>query len=1280
MEYWGRPVHSQLPIPFGPIRNSNLFSNHWLEYRLPLEPEWNELRQDAEAILDRLGKLWKREQNRVEQYSEGGLEQAFIQRVLEELGWKLVYQTHLRGRKPDYALFLDDRSKDAALALDRTDTRFWEHPALVADAKAWTVNLDRPVKVPGKKEYPPEQIEWYIQYSGRHYGILTNGRQWRLYPRDLSAHQPRFETYLECVLPPLLTASLQVAVDLAAHKRLVDDFLRFYLFFSPVAFLPTEGRTPLIDRATVGSNEYRLGVGEGLKDRVFEALRICIEGFLAHNPNGLDANDDLPRIKEQSLILLYRLLFVMNGEDRGLLPCRTNRTYRENRSLSRLRDEIARQIDKLNFGTGQDFDRRTTNLWEYLCDLFDLIDRGHKTYGVPAYNGGLFDPDVNAFLRDKALPDWYLARVIEQLSRAIDKDHPDAGLFRVDYRDLSIQHLGHVYEGLLELQPHCATEAMMVIRKAARQKVEERIIACSAQIPSGFEATSTRYEKGEVYLVTDKGERRATGSYYTPNHIVDYIVEKTLRPLCEEIGASLGAEIEKTAQEAKRRRGRNRAFLQDKLTKLQADFDDRILQLKILDPAMGSGHFLLRACQYIAEEIATSPYTGDPHTDQLESDESIITYWKRRIVEHCLYGVDLNPLAVELAKVALWLETASRNEPLTFLDHHLRHGNSLVGGWVADLGAIPGAPPMPLFEQQASSRLPILLDGLKQISDMPSQTADQVKEKAKLYRQAVEKVREPLRNVADLWCATYYLDSGDQLTPEQYSDAIQTLGTPRKHTALLKKPWFAKALATARRGDVVCFHWELEFPEVFFDKSGRRDEAGFDAVIGNPPYDVLSEKETGHDLAALKKFLKARAIYGPSFRGKNNLYKLFICLGVHVLRDDGRMGFITPMGILGDDQAADIRKSILRTGAVTSVDAFPQEDDPARRVFPEAKMCTAVFTVRKTASPQAREEAFVSRRHSGKYIEADSPGLRLTTSQVALYDPSNLAIVTCSQEDWDLAVRITGSGRMARLADFAEFFQGEVNETIDRAKGNLLGPNEGGKLVTRGACVCLYVPRRASQGNDLYLDVPKFLQGKGADTKAHHYCYPRVIIQRVASRSNVRRLIAALLSAGEFCNDLNYCPAHLAKAPLEFLVGVLNTRVAEWYFRLGSTTAHINQYELCNLPCPIIAGDEAEADKDMRNTALGAIREGDMDKAFAALKAGLAQPPFSPGVRDTIVALVRRIIQAEEQRGEIRRTERSALCATAQPYQDLIDRLLYAMAGLTDAEADGLEKRLAEML
>ncbi|SRR5712692_5554740 len=144
----------QLPLPLGHLRNSGLLSSHWLENRLPLEPEWKELRDEAQHVLDQLLELWKRQRTRAGSYGdEQGLEQAFIQPVLESLGWKLKYQTFLQGRKPDYALFLTDEALDSALQAGRTSPDFWKHPTLVADSKAWHVSLDHPLIVENQREY-----------------------------------------------------------------------------------------------------------------------------------------------------------------------------------------------------------------------------------------------------------------------------------------------------------------------------------------------------------------------------------------------------------------------------------------------------------------------------------------------------------------------------------------------------------------------------------------------------------------------------------------------------------------------------------------------------------------------------------------------------------------------------------------------------------------------------------------------------------------------------------------------------------------------------------------------------------------------------------------------------------------------------------------------------------------------------------------------------------------------------------------------------------------------
>lgn len=1246
-----------------------------------MEPDWALYKVAAGRALEELRELWKVQRSRVVQYGdEQGLEEAFIQPVLRTLGWTFKYQPHLKGRDPDYALFANESSLEAALQESRTAPEFWKSVTVVADAKAWHIRLDRPTKTEYKREYPPEQMEWYLNNSNVDYGILTNGRLWRLIPRELRLQQRRFETYIEFDLPRVLDAWAGLP-NLAEQSHLIDEFLYFYLFFSPVAHVETDGQRPLIVRAIEGSTEYRIGVGDRLKQNAFEALRLCIEGFLSFAPNGLDPTSDVQAVREQSFVLLYRLLFIMYAEDRQLLPYKINRTYTNNRSLGRLRDEIASRLDNIRSKREPDYSHSDTSIWAHLMELFDLVDRGHKAYGVPAYNGGLFDGDAHPFFTEHRVSDSYMARLIDEIGRAFDPIYSHLGRSRVDYHDLSIQHLGSIYEGLLELQPHHAAETMVVVTRRVQSRDEERVQPLSQPIESGYKTTSIRYPAGSIYLLTDKGERRATGSYYTPDHIVAYIVERTLGPLCESISEGLSREIAEAEAQVRNAAQDELSGLTERLQRLHGDFDDRVLKVRVLDPAMGSGHFLLRACQYLAEEIATNPHTQDQEADQIQGDESALTFWKRKVVEHCLYGVDMNPLAVELAKLALWLETVAADRPLTFLDHHLRCGNSLIGAQIKNLGLLHNEFGMVSreFITQLEDQLHALLKPLSAIRDAPSDTTEQVKEKQKLLN-IFERSREPFRVMGDLWTASV-IDTNSELTSEEYQAALQLVSRPKEFRKAINEGGVFRSRARASEPNVASFHWELEFPEVFFAEQGRLATPGFDGVIGNPPYDVLSEKESKKDLSALRAFVQTDPIYEPSRRGKNNLYKLFICRALDLLADGGRLGFITPMAVLGDDGAADVRRKILDLGVFTGIEAFPQKDDATNRIFPEAKLSTAIFTILKTKSSDASTRPFTSRVHPGRVIEANSPSLTLNTQSIPLYDPENFTIVSCSQVDWDLATRIMRTGRMKRLREYVEFFQGEVNETNERAKGNLTDDRVSGKLVTRGASICLYVTRQASQGNDLFLNVEKFLNGKNPESKAFHYRFPRASLQESSPQNNFRRIIAAYVPAGEFCNHkINYAPESKSQLTIYFLLALLNSKLADWYFRLGSTNAAVSHYQVYNLPCPNFTFTSKEEDRMVEAETKKALTRGDLGVAREILESLTTKHPYSITLGNLIGEAARKIIHFENERGDISRSARSALDPKAQPYQDLIDTLFYKMAGLTETESAAIEERLLNML
>jgi hypothetical protein len=389
------------------------------------------------------------------------------------------------------------------------------------------------------------------------------------------------------------------------------------------------------------------------------------------------------------------------------------------------------------------------------------------------------------------------------------------------------------------------------------------------------------------------------------------------------------------------------------------------------------------------------------------------------------------------------------------------------------------------------------------------------------------------------------------------------------------------------------------------------------------------------------------------------------------------------MPLLGDEQARGIRQLLLSRGEFREIHAFPQKDNPARRVFRDAKLSTTVFIYQKLSPERRTGSGFRSQVHPAQFIEAGSPTLSLNSNSIPLYDPGNHTIVSCSQQDWDLATRILERPAMGRLGSYCTSFQGEVNETNEGRRSGVLhrSPAPGRQLMLRGSNVCLYVLREASQGEAIYIDGAAFLAGKAPDSKAYHSRVPRVGFQRSSPQNNYRRVIAAYVPAGEFCFDtVSYIPEiSTTRLSIDFLLGLLNSKLIDWYFRLGSTNSKVNEYQFNNLPCPIFRDTVTSEDTALRALAHQALEESPLSAAEVLMPAW-ASAPFSPAAKDIIEVLSGRVRALEGTRGQISRRDRSRLFEEAEPYQRALDLILFRMAGLSNAEIAGLEERLRKML
>ena len=268
------------------------------------------------------------------------------------------------------------------------------------------------------------------------------------------------------------------------------------------------------------------------------------------------------------------------------------------------------------------------------------------------------------------------------------------------------------------------------------------------------------------------------------------------------------------------------------------------------------------------------------------------------------------------------------------------------------------------------------------------------------------------------------------------------------------------------------------------------------------------------------------------------------------------------------------------------------------------------------------------------------------------------------------------SGKFQRLRNVCTSYQGEVNETNDRSF--LSTDASYGPQVLRGANVSLYTLREASQGESLYINQRSFLHGKDPESKAQQSREQRIGFQRSSPQNNFRRIVACPIPRGQFCFDtISYIPYTECRIPPSLLLALLNSKLLDWYFRLGSTNSKVNEYQFDNLPCPIFSQG---GDSDNRAVIIRAVQDGNLDVALRLLKPGLAAAPFSPTVSDAIVLASERIAAIEASRGDITKKQRAALSKEAQPYQDLTNQILFAMAGFSDAETRALEDRLKRMM
>lgn len=958
--------------------NRRLFSDHYLETRIPESDRWKNCTPDE--VFERLIDRWKKTD--LEGANEAQTERRWIRPVLEELGHSYCVQTSLETpystRQPDYFFFDQNSPSNLEEPVDEpTLAKFGAFA--VGDAKRWGRNLDETADAEvDPNENPSLQIDFYIRHSGLDWGILTNGKQWRLYHRNSSR---KLEIFYQVDLPQVL------------QQGQLEAFKYFWLFFHRTSFL---GDPCWLDRVLKESEAYQQGVGDDLEHQVYDALKALAQGFIDYPDNELDPRDPetLQKIHDSSLIVLYRILFTLYAESRELLPMYKSSGFATEYNQDYSFSEIKRTVkNKFEASENEEVGAPTrANIWSKLQNLWDIISEGDEYLGVPVYNGGLFDPDRHPFLEKHVVGDRDLRKAIDLLARAEDP-HTNKHEF-VDYRDLDVRNLGSIYEGLLEYKIRYADKPLATERENGREM--------HVQVDSTEEAD---VEPGDVYLETDKGERKATGSYYTPDYIVEHIVENTVGPLLRDLreahSNSEGEVVERRALVRK------------------------ILALDILDPAMGSGHFLVEATDYIARELVD--IAGD--FAELNEHETELSYWQRRVAQSCIYGVDINPLAVELAKLSLWLKTAAYDKPLSFLDHHLRCGNSLIGAEVDELPLRRDMQASPDDTSQMSLLDDSVFAGsmanatkwIEDIEELKGETLADIKKAEELYQRTVDEVTETPRLLADVYTAQHF---GLELEEKYFAEMAKRVlhGTFESVPEYQKIRQQAEGIGGANR----FFHWELEFPEVFFDENGNHlgEEAGFNAVIGNPPYSF------GRDWGELpEKPYLSRTYRCAEYQ--IDLYHLFMEAGLNLAKLHGYVSFIVPDVWTQAVYSEGLRELYLDSLQLNNISSLPSG------VFEDATVDTITFSgLKKKAVHESEIEIYEmeeaqegERRFEYRYSIEQGEFRKNNSSKIDFWSRPSIRSITSKIEE--VSLRLGEICETTRGINAYDRYQGQSKETIE---------------------------------------------------------------------------------------------------------------------------------------------------------------------------------------------------------------------------------------------------------
>jgi hypothetical protein len=766
-----------------------------------------------------------------------------------------------------------------------------EREAFDADSPRFTVS---PVAY-GLNMAEKQGVPWLIMVRGSQIRLYSSRKDFGVGRKGLA------ETFFEVDLPQLTASNSGYLQLIFSAKALAEGGTTYEILKS--------------------STQYAVALGERLRDKVYEEiipeLSVSVADALVENGHEMDAAG-LDLAYQLTLRVFFRMLFQVYAEDRKLLPYGENTKYDRN-AIKTVAKDLAENPEQI-------FDENSTSLWDDLAQVWRVIDSGDKAWGVPAYNGGLFASDSElsehgAILKDIHITNDVMGPVLKAL---LLDDSDDGAIGPVDFRSLSVREFGTIYEGLLESSLGLA-EVDLTLDKDGTwipAKKKDEIYA----------------EAGQVYFHNTSGQRKGTGSYFTPSFVVEHLLERSLDPALDSHLAQV-AELMKKGD--------------------HAGAAEKFFDFRVADLAMGSGHFLTSAIDHIEQKMAAflaedgqsipgvaaellkleSAAKEALGEDSVELERSSLL--RRQIARRCIYGLDINPIAVELSRVSIWIHTFVRGLPMSSLDHNLVCANSLTGIGSVDEALdvlVPGRKgQMTLFDEPIEKALESARTVLVDAALLAEATKDESRAASRAAKKAY-KDAEKARLLFDAAVLTRIGRGG--LVAAVDPDAIAKLA--------------AQSAAQDAVAPLKPAHMPALFPEVFL-----RHNPGFDALVGNPPWKevmvdemefwlrfspgllALAMSERNKTVLNLRKnrpelvvefdsetiatdLIRDALVNGPyagigSGGRAPDLYAAFAWRFWQLLRTGGRIGAVFPRSLLNALTNGEWREEILSHGEVSVV-------------------------------------------------------------------------------------------------------------------------------------------------------------------------------------------------------------------------------------------------------------------------------------------------------------------------------------------------------------------------